>query len=56
VRAEVAGEVQLPIKPRGGAKEKLAEEGKATVRAEVTDTPDGGEPDTQIARLKLKRG
>jgi hypothetical protein len=57
VRAEAAGEVQLPIKPRGNAKEKLAQKGKAKVKAEVTYTPDGGEPESQIATLKLmKRG
>ena len=57
VRAEAAGEVQLPIKPRGKAKKKLAEKGRARVKAEVTYTPDGGEPESQIATLKLiKRG
>jgi virginiamycin B lyase len=57
VRAEAVGEVQLPIKPRGRAKEKLAEKGKVKVKAEVTYTPDGGEPEAQIATLRLiKRG
>jgi hypothetical protein len=57
IRAEAAGEIQLPIKPRARAKEKLAEKGKVKVKAEVTYTPDGGEPDAQIMALKLiKRG
>jgi hypothetical protein len=55
LRAEAAGEVQLPIKPQGGAKEKLAHKGKAKVKAEVTYTPDGGEPEAQIATLRVKR-
>jgi virginiamycin B lyase len=55
LRAVVAGEVQLAIKPRGRAKKKLAEKGKVKVKAEVTYTPDGGEPEEQIATLRLKR-
>ena len=55
VRAEAAGEVQLTIKPTGRAKKKLAQHGKAKVKVEVTYTPDGGEPETQTATLKLKR-
>jgi len=55
VRAEAAGEVTLPIKPQGKAKKKLAQNGKAKVEAEVTFTPDGGEPEAQIATLRLKR-
>jgi hypothetical protein len=53
VRAEAAGDVRLPIKPRGRAKEQLADNGKAKVKVEVTYTPDGGQPDTQVAALKL---
>ncbi len=55
MRAEAAGDVQLPIKPRGKAKKKLAEKGKVKVGVEVTYTPDGGEPEEQIATLRLKR-
>ena len=55
MRAEAAGEVQLAIKPRGSAKKKLAEHGKAKVKVEVTYTPDGGEPEAQTATLRLKR-
>jgi hypothetical protein len=57
VHAEAAGEVQLSIQPHGRAKKKLAHKGKVKVKAEVTYTPDGGEPDTQTTGLKLiKRG
>jgi hypothetical protein len=52
-RAEAAGEVELTIKPKGKAKRKLVHTGKAKVTVEVTYTPDGGEPETQIATLKL---
>ena len=53
MRAKVAGEVQLPIKPRGRAKKKLAQKGKAKVKVEVTYTPDGGQPERQTTTLKL---
>jgi virginiamycin B lyase len=57
VRAEAAGKVRLAIKPRGKAKKKLAQHGKAKVEVEVevTYTPDGGEPEEQVATLRLKR-
>jgi len=54
-RAEAAGEVRLPIKPRGKAKKGLRTRGKAKVTAEVTYTPDAGEPNTDSRSLKLKR-
>ncbi len=54
-RADGHGAVRLAIRPRGGTKEKLADRGKAKVKARVTFTPDGGEPNTQSKRLKLKR-
>ena len=52
VRADAAGEVQLPIKPRGKAKKKLAENGKVKVGVEVTYTPDGGEPERRPTSLE----
>jgi DNA-binding beta-propeller fold protein YncE len=48
-----AGDVKLVIKPRGNAKKKVAEKGKSKVRAEVTFTPDRGDPNTKIKRVKL---
>ena len=53
VRAEAAGEVQLPIVPQGRAKRKLAHKGKAKVKVEFTYTPDGGDPEAQTRTLKL---
>jgi hypothetical protein len=52
-RADGEGKVRLPIKPRRKAKQKLATKGKAKVKAKVTFTPDGGDPNTRSKRLKL---
>jgi hypothetical protein len=48
-------EEKLAIKPKGKARKKLGKKGKAKVKAEVTYTPDGGEPNTQSKKLKLKK-
>jgi hypothetical protein len=53
---EVKGKAKLGVKPRGKAKQKLAANGEAKVTAEVTYTPDGGEPNTKIKKIKLVRG
>jgi Tol biopolymer transport system component len=53
-RAPSEGSVKLPVKPKGKAKQKLADKGKAKVKAEVTYTPDGGEPITKSKPVKLK--
>jgi Ca2+-binding RTX toxin-like protein len=55
VEGEGATEERLAIKPKGKAKKKLNKKGKARVRAEVTYIPDGGEPNTQSKKLKLKK-
>jgi hypothetical protein len=52
-RAPAEGEVMLAIKPRRKAKRALGKQGRAWVGAEVTYTPDGGEPNTESKRLKL---
>jgi virginiamycin B lyase len=52
-RAGAAGKEKLPIKPRRKAKKRLAARGKAKVKAKVTYTPDGGEPNTQSKKIKL---
>jgi hypothetical protein len=52
-RVPAEGEVKLAIKPKGKAKKKLNKKGKARVRAEVTLTPDGGEPNTEDKKIKL---
>jgi len=54
-RAQAAGEVKLAIKPKRKAKKKLAKKGRAKVKAEVTYTPDGGEPNTKSKRIKLRK-
>jgi Ca2+-binding RTX toxin-like protein len=54
-RARSEGSVKLAVKPKGKAKEKLADTGKAKVNAEVTYTPDGGDPNTQSKQVKLVR-
>jgi Ca2+-binding RTX toxin-like protein len=55
VEAEGATEERLTIKPKGKARKKLNKKGKAKVKAEVTYTPDGGEPNTQSKKLKLRK-
>jgi hypothetical protein len=54
-RADAEGSVKLKVKPKGKAKEKLADKGKVNVNAEVTFTPDGGDPNTKTKKIKLKR-
>lgn len=45
----------LKVKPKGKAKKKLADEGRAKVKAEVTYTPDGGDPNTKSRKVKLAK-
>jgi hypothetical protein len=52
-RADAAGEVLLPLKPRGKAKRRLNRKGKAKVTVEVTFTPDGGTLNAESASVKL---
>lgn len=54
-RATAAGEVTLPVRPKGPAKEKVREDGKAKVTADVTFTPDGGTANTESTKVKLVR-
>ena len=53
--AEDAGKEKLLVKPRGKAKKKLNQTGKAKVKAKVTYTPTGGEPNTESKTVTLKR-
>jgi Ca2+-binding RTX toxin-like protein len=53
VEDERATEEKLAIKPKGKARKKLRKKGKAKVKAEVTYTPAGGDPNTKTKRLKL---
>jgi hypothetical protein len=58
--AESKGTVKLPIEPRRKVRKRLRRKGTAKVRARVTYTPDGGDPnivagtDTKTVKL-IKR-
>jgi hypothetical protein len=52
-RAEAQGSVKLAVKSKRKAKRKLNKRGKAKVTAEVTYTPDGGQPNSDSKKLKL---
>jgi hypothetical protein len=52
---EEAGPVTLSIKPKGAAKEKLEDTGRAKVKVKVTYTPTGGEPSNESKKVKLKQ-
>jgi len=54
-QADAAGEVTLPVKARGKARKKLRKKGKARVTAEITFTPEAGEPKTESTSVKLRR-
>jgi hypothetical protein len=60
-RLEASGTVRLSIEPKRQARKRLRERGKAVVKAEVTYTPAGGDPnivantDTKTLTL-VKRG
>jgi hypothetical protein len=51
---EAEGDEKLNIKPKGKATKKLRKNGNAKVKAEVTYTPDGGEPNMRSKKVKLK--
>ena len=51
-----AGTVSLKIKATGAKKRKLKATGRVKVRAEITFTPTGGAPNTQITKVKLRLG
>jgi virginiamycin B lyase len=52
-RAEAAGSVTLPVRPRGKARRKLDETGRARVAVKVTFSPDGGDPATKRTSITL---
>jgi virginiamycin B lyase len=54
-RAKESGNEKLSVKAKGKAKKRLNRKGKAMVKAKVTYTPDGGTPNTQSKKLKLKK-
>jgi hypothetical protein len=51
--AEAAGHVTLAIIPRGAARATLNDDGRVTVKAKLTYTPEGGEPTTKAKRITL---
>jgi hypothetical protein len=51
--AEDAGGEKLVINPKGKAKKKLNKKSKAKVTAAVTDTRDGGEPNSESKKIRL---
>jgi hypothetical protein len=53
--AEAAGKSRLAIRSRGKARKRLDASGKTRVRAKVTYTPTGGEPNTKSKRIKLRK-
>jgi DNA-binding beta-propeller fold protein YncE len=46
--------VKLLVKPKGKTKKRLDRRGKAKVKVKVTDTPNGGSPDSQTKTVKLR--
>ena len=52
-RAAQSGKAKLTVKAKGKAKKRLNKRGKATVKAKVTYTPDGGASDTKSKKIKL---
>ena len=49
------GEVKLTIKAKGKKKATLKKTGKVTVKPNITYTPTGGDPGTQVVKVKLKK-
>jgi sugar lactone lactonase YvrE len=48
-----AGKVKLKVRSKGTKKRKLNRSGKLKVKATVTYTPTGGDPNTKVKRIKL---
>jgi subtilisin-like proprotein convertase family protein len=49
------GTVKLTVKPKGKTRGKLNSTGKATVKVKITFTPNGGTPNVQTKKIKLKK-
>jgi DNA-binding beta-propeller fold protein YncE len=54
-RPETAGTVNLPIRPRCGARRALNQEGEVRVRVHVTYRPRSGGPNTRMRRVELRK-
>jgi len=55
VQAPGAGDVELPIRATGSKRKALKRKGKVKLKAELSFTPAQGTPDSESAKLKLKR-
>jgi hypothetical protein len=53
--ARAQAPVRLLIAAMGAKQRRLNRTGKFTVRPTVTYTPDGGDPNTQSAKVRLKK-
>ncbi|MGH2962521.1 MAG: hypothetical protein ACRDL3_10065 [Solirubrobacterales bacterium] len=53
--AGAAGKEKLLVRSRGKARRHLVKKGKTRVRAQVTYTPTGGEPNTKAKRIRLRK-
>jgi large repetitive protein len=49
------GTVKLTVKPKGKTSKKLSSTGKATVKAKITFTPNGGTSSVTTKKIKLKK-
>jgi subtilisin-like proprotein convertase family protein len=49
------GTVNLKVKPKGKTSKKLNSTGKAKVKVKITFTPNGGTPNVQTKKIKLKK-
>jgi hypothetical protein len=54
-KAVTAGNAQLLIKAKGKKKRKLNRKGKVKLNVAVSYTPTGGDPNTQLLKVKLKK-
>lgn len=54
VTVAAAGPVTVKLKLTKGAKQRLRQKGKLSVKGAITFTPTGGEPGTQTKKLKFK--
>ena len=54
-RAETAGTLSIPIRPRCRGRRSLDREGEARVRIHVTYTPTNGGPNTRVTRIELRK-
>jgi DNA-binding beta-propeller fold protein YncE len=55
VRADAAGMIRLPVRPRGEARRELGQDGKARVEIDVIYTPIDGGPHERPKRIELRK-